>query len=139
MAEELSRRALDWALAEAASHEATLQVVNVYDLAPLIAPLGAPMPPDTEIVDTSSKSLLEEMTAGAGDAGVDIELVPANGAPARTLLDAARDADLLVVGSRGLGGLRRLLVGSVSQQCVYHSTCPVAVVHAPAEETDDAR
>ena len=115
----------------------SLQVINVYDLAPLIPPLGAPMPPDTGIVDKSSQELLEEMTAGAADAGVDIELVPANGPPARTLLDAARDADLLVVGSRGLGGLRRLLVGSVSQQCVYHSTCPVAVVHAPAEATDD--
>ena len=134
---EPSRKALGWAVAEAAAHGAGLQVVNVYDLAPLISPLGAPMPPDTGIVDTSSQALLEEMTAGASDAGVDIELVPANGPPARTLLDAARDADLLVVGSRGLGGLRRLLVGSVSQQCVYHSTCPVAVVRAPAEETDD--
>ena len=134
---EPSREALGWAVAEALAHGAGLQVVNVYDLAPLISPLGAPMPPDTGIVDTSSRALLAEMTAGASDAGVDIELVPANGSPARTLLDAARDADLLVVGSRGLGGLRRLLVGSVSQQCVYHSTCPVAVVRAPAEETDD--
>ena len=134
---EPSRTALGWAVAEAAAHGAGLQVVNVYDLAPLISPLGAPMPPDTGIVDTSSRALLAEMTAGASDAGVDMELVPANGSPARTLLDAARDADLLVVGSRGLGGLRRLLVGSVSQQCVYHSTCPVAVVRAPAEETDD--
>jgi nucleotide-binding universal stress UspA family protein len=137
---EPSREALGWAVAEAAAHGAGLQVVNVYDLAPLIAPLGAPMPPETEVAGTSSQALLEEMTEGVADgSGVEIDLVPANGPTSRTLLDAARDADLLVVGSRGLGGLRRLLVGSVSQQCVYHSTCPVAVVHAPAEETDDAR
>jgi nucleotide-binding universal stress UspA family protein len=130
---EPSREALDWAVAEAAAHGARLQVVNVYDLAPLIPPLGAPTSPETDIVVKSSQALLEEMTAGAARAvGVDIDLVPANGAPARTLLEAARDADLLVVGSRGLSGLRRLLVGSVSQQCVHHSTCPVAVVHAPS-------
>ena len=87
---------------------------------------------------TSSQALLEEMTADMAEgSGVDIDLVPANGPTARTLLDAARDADLLVVGSRGLSGLRRLLVGSVSQQCVYHSTCPVAVVHARATSSTD--
>jgi nucleotide-binding universal stress UspA family protein len=77
------------------------------------------------------------MTAAADTSGVDIDLITANGSPARTLLDAAADADLLVVGSRGLGGLRRLLVGSVSQQCVHHSTCPVAVVHARAASDPD--
>ena len=52
---EPSREALGWAVAEAAAHGAGLQVVNVYDLAPLIPPLGAPMPPDSGIVDTSSQ------------------------------------------------------------------------------------
>ena len=134
---EASRDAFDWALTEAAAHDAKLQVINVYDLAPLIPPPGAPMPPEPGIIDESSQELLEEMTAGAAASGVDIDLVPTNGPPARTLLDAARDADLLVVGSRGLGGLRRLLVGSVSQQCVHHSTCPVAVVHARTASNPD--
>jgi nucleotide-binding universal stress UspA family protein len=48
--------------------------------------------------------------------------------PARALLDAAEGAELLVVGSRGLGGFRGLLVGSISDQCLRHATCPVAVV-----------
>ena len=134
---EASRDAFDWALTEAAAHDAKLQVINVYDLAPLIPPPGAPMPPEPGIIDQSSQELLEEMTAGAAASVVDIDLVPTNGPPARTLLDAARDADLLVVGSRGLGGLRRLLVGSVSQQCVHHSTCPVAVVHARMASNPD--
>lgn len=50
-----------------------------------------------------------------------------------SLVDAARHASLLVVGSRGLGHLQQLLLGSVSRYCVEHATCPVVVVHAPPE------
>lgn len=53
--------------------------------------------------------------------------------PARALLDASKDADLLVVGARGLGGFRGLLLGSVSQQCLHHATVPIAIVHTTAD------
>jgi nucleotide-binding universal stress UspA family protein len=56
--------------------------------------------------------------------------------PARALLEISDGADLLVVGARGLGGFRGLLLGSVSQQCLHHATCPVAVVR---EGPHDAR
>jgi nucleotide-binding universal stress UspA family protein len=54
------------------------------------------------------------------------------GSPARVLLDAARGAQLLVVGSRGLGGFTEAPLGSVSQHCVDHAPCPVVIIRGHA-------
>ena len=51
-----------------------------------------------------------------------------SGTPAHELLSAAKDADLIVVGSRGAGGFTRLLMGSVSTQVSHHAHCPVVVI-----------
>jgi len=50
------------------------------------------------------------------------------GSAAAVLLEASRDADLLVVGNRGRGALAEVLLGSVSEHCVRHGLCPVVVV-----------
>ncbi|MEU9043656.1 MULTISPECIES: universal stress protein [unclassified Kitasatospora] len=60
--------------------------------------------------------------------------VPA--APAEALEDAARDAALLVLGSRGLGAVRGFLVGSVSQEVLRRAACPVVLVRAGEDEPD---
>lgn len=54
------------------------------------------------------------------------------GHPGTVLVEDSREADLLVVGSRGHGTAVGMLLGSVSLYCVHHATCPIVVVHAPA-------
>jgi nucleotide-binding universal stress UspA family protein len=51
-----------------------------------------------------------------------------SGLPAVELINASRDSDLIVVGSRGGGGFAKLMLGSVSSHVVHHSHCPVAVI-----------
>jgi nucleotide-binding universal stress UspA family protein len=65
--------------------------------------------------------------------GVVIHPVVVRDNPARALIDAAKDADLLVVGSRGHSGFTEALLGSVGQHCVHHARCPVVVVRTPRD------
>lgn len=76
---------------------------------------------------------VDKVLAELGSPGPEsVTVKTASGIPARELLDAARDADMIVVGSRGAGGFGRLLMGSVSSQVVNHAQCPVVVI--PAEK-----
>jgi nucleotide-binding universal stress UspA family protein len=127
-----AQAALSFALAEARLRNATVRAVAVWHV-PVAAYGGALVPPDPDLLsdlEPAARSTLERALAEAGDhaAGVEVESVVREGAPARVLLDEASDADLLVVGSRGLGGFRGLLLGSVSQQCSHHAPCPVVIV-----------
>ena len=118
-----------------------MRVVGVWHV-PVAAYGGAFVPPAPALGESWSRRCalaleraLEEADGSAGD--VEVETVVREGAPAATLLEEAQDAELLVVGSRGLGGFRGLLLGSVSQQCAHHAPCPVVIVpHARDLPTD---
>ncbi|MCX4618160.1 universal stress protein [Streptomyces viridodiastaticus] len=92
--------------------------------------MGLPSSGDEEALETRAREDLTrcvEETLGARPPA-DVRTEVHYGTPASVLLRAARDASLLVVGSRGLGGFAGLLLGSVAQHCVQHAACPVVVV-----------
>jgi nucleotide-binding universal stress UspA family protein len=133
---EASYGALHWAIAEAARHDACLDVVNAYGFHQYVSPFGRSFAVDRDKLEESSQAMLEQMVEGAVGAAAAkppaVELIPNSMNAVPALLDAARRADLLVVGSRGHGGFRGMLTGSVSQQCVHHAPCPIVVVREPA-------
>ncbi|MEU5790755.1 universal stress protein [Micromonospora purpureochromogenes] len=123
---ESSRVALGFAVESAAQRRVPLRVVRA--VAP---PAGRwrPADHDEEATVAGERAAVEESLAPwrktFPDVDVDIEVAPGN--PAAALVEASRGAQLVVVGSRGLGGLRGMLLGSVSQQLLQHSSCPVMV------------
>lgn len=126
-----SRAALRWAHEEAQLRRVALEVVSAWQF-PMMTSLPAfgAMPPPEDLSGEAEaalrQALVEEGVSSSDD--VAVTSVVTEGAAAAALLDAAADADLLVVGSRGHGGFTGLLLGSVSQQCASHAACPVVVV-----------
>jgi nucleotide-binding universal stress UspA family protein len=128
-----SREALRWALEEARLREANLRAVHAWGNPYVLTP-GYGIPEDFEVPalhEASEKLLSSIVTEVAGESPeVEIELAAVEGAPGSVLVEQAKGADLLVVGSRGHGGFVGLLLGSVSQQCANHSPCPVLIVRS---------
>ncbi len=83
-----------------------------------------------DAVESDEREVLAERLAGlrASHPDLAVRRLVVRDRPARALVDESRGAQLVVVGSRGRGGLRGLLLGSVSQQLLHHAHCPVAVV-----------
>jgi nucleotide-binding universal stress UspA family protein len=139
---EHARRTLQWAVDEARLREWTVIAVHAHAIPTLfVAPdpvLGASPPiPDPEIAqrhEQAAETLLAEEIDQVASDDVTIERRVVTGSAPDALLRAAREGDLLVVGSRGLGGFKGLLLGSVSQQVVHHAPCPVVIV--PQAERD---
>jgi nucleotide-binding universal stress UspA family protein len=120
--------ALEIAIEEARLRQARLHVTYAYPA------LGAPLTGTTgheyyEQTEHEAHDVLQRAAAAAPPTdGLTVEWLGIPGNPAQVLIEASRDASLLVVGSRGRGGFLGLMMGSVSTQCVHHSHCPVLVV-----------
>jgi nucleotide-binding universal stress UspA family protein len=74
--------------------------------------------------------VVDKATSEISGTAPEVTVSVATGEATEELVSASRDADLLVVGSRGTGGFSRLLLGSVSSQVVHHAACPVVVIPA---------
>jgi nucleotide-binding universal stress UspA family protein len=123
-----SLAALRFALEEARLREAALTVVYAWSL-PIAGDVpGGLMPVLAADFAEDAAKLLDDALAQVDVTGVTIERVVVEGGAARRLVEAAKGAEMLVVGSRGRGGFAGLLLGSVSQQCAHHAPCPMAIV-----------
>jgi nucleotide-binding universal stress UspA family protein len=134
----LSEAAIPFAFEAAAAREVPLRAVHTWldlDLAGAWVPL--PSVVDWTMVQANEERILVERLAGWQEKypGVDVQRVVTKDRPARALLRRAEDAQLLVVGSRGRGGLAGLGLGSVSQTLLHKAPCPVAVIRPDALAT----
>lgn len=136
-----SRRALRFALRHALLVGASVEVINSWEV---------PLPQDSESLAADAQSLHEEVFDRQSEeviAGIlaeviddeteelDISAVRMQSDPVKALLDAGQDAELIVVGSRGRGGVRGLVMGSTSQGVLHQAKVPVAVLPPHSEET----
>ncbi|TFV71019.1 universal stress protein [Blastococcus sp. CT_GayMR19] len=128
-----ARAALEWAWAAAARRGAPLRAMSAFPVDDYWA--------DAVLLDASRvdalrsataarlTALVAEVRAAAGDPEVQVHVTVVAGAPAEHLVQLSEGAGLLVVGSRGRGGVRSTLLGSVALHCATSAACPVVVVH----------
>ena len=130
---DAAKDALRWALDEARLRSDKIVAVHAWESPPAMPEPGpAPgfdlvgiMPQVEEAGERLVKAVVEEVVGD--DSDVTVEPVAIQGPAASVLVEAARDADMLVVASRGHGGFTALLLGSVSQQLAHHAPCPLVI------------
>ncbi len=124
---ECSLAALRWAAQQAHLTGLPLEVVLSYEWIPF--GLGFYLPDDYDPASNARKTL-DDAIEKVRDAFDGVKFIPVvvEGHPAPALVEAARGADLLVVGSRGRGEFSGMLLGSVSQFCADHVSCPITIV-----------
>ena len=124
----LATNALEYAIEEAQLRKAELHITYAYPVMAM-GVTGSTGKDYYDSVESEAKKFLQGIMAKAPSTeGLDVEWLAVPGNPSEVLIEASKEATLLVVGSRGVGGFIGLLMGSVSTQCVHYSHCPVLVV-----------
>jgi len=131
-----SRRALGWAMHEAALRHLPLTAVTVCQ--PPARPAtriywgirdySEISPDDLETTRKAVQQFVDGVAAETGETAPQVTVNSVIGGVAEELVKASQDAEMLVVGSRGIGGFARLLTGSVSSQVMHHAACPVVII-----------
>ncbi|MGO4492512.1 universal stress protein [Arthrobacter sp. 2YAF22_2] len=122
---EHSLAALRWAVDEARLRHGKVRAITAWHYPPV--PSTVEDSGSNDSFHAAERLQADALKTVAGE-GVDIEGTLVRDTAATALLDAAKDADLLIVGSRGHGGFAGLQLGSISSQVMHHAPCPVLVV-----------
>jgi nucleotide-binding universal stress UspA family protein len=134
---ESSKDALRWAAHQAELTGASLEAVITWEISSGSVGFAVPIPSDYDPGASAKQTLdatVRDVLGESGALGVSARVI--EGPPARSLLDVAKGADLLVLGSRGHGPFVGVLLGSVSEYCAAHATCPVVVIRHQDDEAD---
>jgi nucleotide-binding universal stress UspA family protein len=124
-----SKAALMWAIGQARLTGSEVQAIVAWEFPAFYSWEGGPMPPEDfeEAARNSLNGAVDEVLSTI-DVPVPVDREIRHGHSAQVLVDAAADADLLVVGCRGHGSFYGALLGSISQRCAQHAPCPVVIV-----------
>jgi nucleotide-binding universal stress UspA family protein len=131
---ESSKDALRWGAHQAELTGASLEAVTTWEITSNSLGFAVPIPSDYNPAAIAKQTLDETIADVLGKSGLQVVPHVVEGEAARSLLDIAKGADLLVVGSRGHGPFAGALLGSVSAYCAAHSTGPVVVVRHLEDE-----
>ena len=137
---EQSQAALDWALGQAELVGADLVLAHTWNPDSYATPAMAGVVPDmiqagalNDEAEELAQAWLDDLVAATAARTIaSVSGVLASGSPAGHILDLSAEATMVVVGSRGRGGLRSAVLGSTSQQIAHHAQCPVVVVRDSA-------
>ena len=127
-----SQRALEWAMKEAAVRHVPLNILTVHPA--IVGYFGGVVtsahdPELTEEVKAAVKAEADKvLTAMSGPRPESVSITAVHGFPVEELIKASKEADLIVLGSRGVGGFTRLMLGSTAGQVVRHAHCPVTII-----------
>lgn len=140
-----ARAALRYALDDAARRGARIRVVSAFpepEYWAVAYGMSAPAPLGEVTVglEKAARQMVDDVRAEQlGRTEVPVEVLALVGSPAKVLLEQARDADLLVLGHRGLGGFASAMLGSVGLQCVLHVPGAVTIVRADQRAEEGTR
>jgi len=126
-----SRRALQWAIEEAAARGDDIDVLHAYrtEYIYYVDFPAAHALPRLDVESQAQVVVKEALESVDNPQGVTIEVEYVNsGNPAGEMIDRSPDYDMIVLGSRGLGGLSGLLLGSVTHKVAQHAQCPVVII-----------
>nr|WP_120491580.1 universal stress protein [Corynebacterium lactis] len=139
---EASKTAVKWAANTAVKRGEPLRLVSSYSMPQFLYAEG--MVPPQELYDDLEAETLEKINEAKEIAvsfapDVDVSHQIEEGSPIDMLLDLSEQATMVVMGSRGLGGLSGMVMGSVSAAVVSHASCPVVVVREDNLVTEETK